>query len=505
MSNVDIVPFCAGHLMGAAWSGTPHASTSTRPEGNLKWTLGQELAGEFAVVGWITPHFAYNALLVPELAVWEYYVDGDDYVRLEYHASGTRFEVTGARNGVAFSGNGSPQAFSMLDNVHLATVLAGDTLLVYVDGDQDISVALEPGFPEGGTFSLGCSSQDDVCINAYIDGWRIWRQVLTATQVARLYANELPVKEGYGSVGLPAFWWTKDGDGAIDAVDGAVSGAAKDNWGVLGGVSGRVAAELKVHVYLPNPAGTPRVVYAGVRGTEEAFSPDDTLWHEYSGTADAGSSSGDAYEAGVTSGSGSDTHDFDSAADEIKRMRGIYQVLGRFRASGAAIDAQPYFQLGTAAQILGDAQRIAATAGMELCDFGELEIGWPDEQGVPAALTVGLLLTETEATVTTLWLDFLQLLPRPLCRVECEEASISITSGDPLVIVGRRAYLLDQSDGSQLYRFYHQGDDLTAEPGKYNYVIFLLGEEDAAYDVTLAATVAVYVRPRWRLAGGEVA
>jgi hypothetical protein len=103
-------------------------------------------------------------------------------------------------------------------------------------------------------------------------------------------------------------------------------------------------------------------------------------------------------------------------------------------------------------------------------------------------------------------LDFLQLLPFPSCRVECEAAAISIAAGDTLVIDGHEAWMEDaDASDAQLYWFEHVGDDVTVEPGHYNYVFILQGEEGETYQVGITATVAAYLTPRWTLPGGAVA
>jgi hypothetical protein len=331
----------------------------------------------------------------------------------------------------------------------------------------------------------------------------VWRQALSATQVDTLYDAELPVKQQYGNVGLPPFVWTKDGDNVLDAVDGIVSTAAKDNWAVVGGVAGDVDAMAEWRI---DPVTAPsRVFWLGRKATRRAFTPDATLWLEYSGTADVGNSSGDAYEQLVTDGTGSDIEDFDKALDEREQVRGRFQVLGRLYVSGASIDVQPYFKLGSSERVLGDTIRFTAHATVRFRDFGELWINW-GQAATPPSMTAGLLCAETAAAATTLRLDFVQLLPYPCCRVECEAGSISLAAGDTLVIDGVEAYVEDASDGdSQLYRFEHTGEVVDLEPGQYNYIFLVQGEEQVAYPIADTATLAVYVTPRWLLPGGLVA
>jgi hypothetical protein len=122
-------------------------------------------------------------------------------------------------------------------------------------------------------------------------------------------------------------------------------------------------------------------------------------------------------------------------------------------------------------------------------------------------MSVGLLCTETEATATTVQLDFLCLLPFPYVRIEVEDSTPTFASGDTLIVTSDlTAWVEDASDSnSQLFHCYVRGDPVTVIPHKYNYLIFLIGAEDAQYDVTDAVTSAkVYVTPRWTLPGQAV-
>ena len=491
-------PFVAGFRPGCAWAGTAHASTSSNTASDLKWTLDDELVGPYTVATWATAAFSYIDGS-DDFYILEYYVDANNYVRLHWDGLAEQFELNGSRDGVAFSDTWSA-TFSEFQTYHVVLVQEAATTRVYFNGTERITASNAMGLPSGGTLHLGNCEADEAW-DGWLDSLRIWAQALTAAQVDTLYDNELPIKNGNGTIGGPPWLWTKDGDNVVDAVDGVISAAAKDNWLILGGVSGDTDASVEWHIDLPT-ASTPRVVWMGRKAADETLIPYDTLFLDFSGTADSGNSSGDAYETDTTSGSGTDTHDFDATLNENRHARGRVQVLGRFKVTAASIDVQPYFKLGSSDRVLGDTVRVAANANFLLRDLGDIRIDWPQENA-PPRLLAGLLCTETEATATTVQLDFLQLLPEPNCRVECEAAAISIASGDTLIIDGLEAWMEDASDSdSQLYRFEHRGDDVTLKPDRYNYVFVVLGEEGQQYTITHTATIEAYITPRWLMAGG---
>jgi hypothetical protein len=160
--------------------------------------------------------------------------------------------------------------------------------------------------------------------------------------------------------------------------------------------------------------------------------------------------------------------------------------------------------LGASDNVLGDEVAVATNAAFLFRDFGDMIIDWARDSE-PPTISAGLIIDrDSTATVD---LDFVQMMPFPNCRIECENVSFSIAAGDTVIVKMDTAWCEDASDGdSQLYRFEWRGEPVTLVPNKYNYLFLLQGEEGVAYDVTDAVTnFKVYITPRWLLPGGTIA
>jgi len=331
-----------------------------------------------------------------------------------------------------------------------------------------------------------------------LDAWRMWTSALTAANITSLYNVESDVKGDGNTIQPPPWLKSRSGDGVFENVDGILSTAAKDNWGVAGWIPGTVEALTEWQINLQVSGGD--VLWLGRKATTTAYTPDLTHWLDFSGTADVGNSSGDAYETDTSSGSGTDTHDYDATLNEIARTRGRVQVLARFKVTGTTITANAYYRLGTAEMIKGDDVSIAANASWFFRDLGDIIIDWPSD-GTPTTMIAGILITETEAVAAVTSLDFVQLLPYPFFRVEAESA-FSFDATDYLVVQGREAHLHDVGDDSTVERFDFRGEPVNLVPYHYNYIYALRGEDGVAFVVGETNLVTVFVTPRYVLPGG---
>lgn len=492
-------PFVAGYKLGCAWSGTAHASYTDCAEPTLRWTLDDELAGEFTAAGWWTPLWAVADIRILEFGVVEYYVDANNYWVVHFDDSNTRFEIEGQRDSVAFSANGSTQSFSYGDHIHIAVRQDTTTLKVYINGSEDISATTAVGMLEGGIFQLGTSQDANYYPSmAAVDGWHIWREALTATQVDALYDSEKPIKDDYGLVGVPPFLWTKDGDGVLDNVDDT----NRDNWGVVGGIAGDVEAVAEYHID-PTAGSPPQVYWLGRKATDEMIDA-GIFWLELQGTVDANSSGGEYEE--IAAGT---SDEYFGLSDHItayrKYLPGRYQYLSRFYVATNTVDVYPAWDVGAIHSDLvhkGDVVSVATNASFLFRDFGDMTFRFPTGKDMPGTGRF-LLFVDRTATATVRG-DFVMMLPHPCVRASAL-VSMSFTVGDVLVITDDEAYVYQSPDGYIYYWLERRGDPVTLVPGKYNYIWLIQGEEGETYDVTETAEVKVFVTPRWLLPGGPVA
>lgn len=491
-------PFMAGYLPGCAWSGTAHASTSTGTEPTLRWTLSDQLAGEFTAAGWWTPLWGDDDALV-DMAIVEYYVDINNSWVVYFDYTADRFEASCERDGVTSSGNGSTQSFSYGDHFHIAVRQDTTTFKVYVNGSEDISIDTAVGQPSSGILQLGRGQGTKYTSSAALDGWHIWRQALTATQVDALYDSEKPIKDSYGSVGMPPFLWTEDGDSILDNVDDS----SRNNWTMVGGITGDI--EANTQIWIDPPASPVSVFWLGRKATDEPVDPGH-FWLELQGSAD-GNSSGGEYEE-IAAGTSDDWYgDGDTLTTYLKHLPGRYQFLSRFYVATNELVVRPAWDLNSSAATadvhMGDEVTVGTDANFLFRDFGDMTIRFPDSGLTP---TIARFMLRIDRTSTaTVRGDFVMMLPYPAVRCEAiNTAALSFAASEMLIITDDEAYSRT-SVGYVHYLFERRGDPVTLVPNKYNYIWLLQGEEGAQYDVTDTATVYVYITPRWLLPGGAVA
>lgn len=457
---------------------------------------GIEVYNSQTIEGWIDHQAA-------DYCFFEYFVSANSYIQLSY-ATGTGLVTLKYLQSSVVSAPTGALPSAHLGPLHVAfTNQLYGSAIVYINGTAIITVDYIH-ISNGGTLKLGGSVAD--VFTSYtndLDGWRVFPVALTAAQVLQLYNNEVPVKNRYDLLGPPLYHKTLAGDGAYNAVDGVVSTAAKDHWGVIGGVSGTAPAKVRWSIAPPTSSPS-RVYWLGVYISDAPLvaNPDGTLFLDFIGTADVGASSSDAYQS---SGAGTGTFNFTKTADGDAAAipRGWFEVLARLKVTTATVVIQPAYLLGASTITVGDAVSVVTNASFLFRDLGDILIDYPSDD--PTA-EISLGITVARASSATVDVDFVQFLPFPNFRVEAEQASLTIDTGDRIIVDGRRAYALDASgNDSQLQRFEFQGEEVNLWPNKYNYVFLLQGEEGVVYTVTRTATVKAYVTPRWYAGGGAVA
>jgi hypothetical protein len=467
---------------------------STNATAQASRTMGSEFNGDFTLMGWVYHNGSSNkSILKYDSTDFALYQSSANSIK--WYWAGTLIYDTaevGGYFGEAVSVGVGWHHWAISYKDTSAPVYA-DTATLYLDGEV-VAVFTE----EVGLFTVDKPSAGGVLLfnddnNFDIANYRAWRafgSVLTTAAVSAIYAQESLIDDwsGYGSLPL---LYTSAGSGSISNVDGAVSTVAKDNHAVVWGVGGDRPARLRVTVTLPGSL-TDAGVWLGRLAHDSVLTSTSSWWVDLSGTADSGNSSGDAYEGDTTSGAGTDSSDFDGSLSDLQRGR--VSLLARLKVDGA--DSEAVGRLEYNGVVYAQTNEISTTdsASFLLQLLGDLVIDWP-ESAAPASATVAVVVSEQEATALTTGCDFICLLPWPYIYVKTD-AAVSTSAGDKLHIYDDFAWL-ESSAGAWASRWYARGGPLTLEPGRYNHLVWLLGEEGEAYTVGTDVTLQVYVTPVW--------
>jgi hypothetical protein len=218
---------------GYAWTGTAHASTSTRGNSLLRYTLSNMVAHRWTMMG----YFCFPD--TPKTSGGYFWMT---------FADGSRVSIRGQSNGVWSSVElgGVTSGQSILSSVvanrwyHIAVTYNGATLRWYVDGVLVQSATLSAGGNIPTTLSLGISHATTY-ENVMMDDVVVSRQCLSAERLLAIVQSDAPVFAESSVFHFRAtpkglVWadeeglWMRDTDG--DTVLGAYGGeASTKSWG----------------------------------------------------------------------------------------------------------------------------------------------------------------------------------------------------------------------------------------------------------------------------------
>lgn len=397
-------PLATGDSLGCAWTGTAHASTTTRATSAflrlpLDNSIFSSTRGSIRTVittrdiGWTGYFWAWQ--------------EAATSMRLYYDVSLGRWYLTDNTNSVSFT---SSLAANTTYVIH--AVWDRGRLQLYING---ASVASGATFAPASTaptyLYIGSSPAPGDQKNAIVGGLTVWRDALTTAQVLADYENVSPIAADGQRVGEIPYAWTLDGDGIVDTYDDSTH----KNYAVFQHVPGSMPADTLYEIAGSNINNA----WVGLWQTREYIHPARVLYSEQSGTAD-GNSSGGAYR---TSASVSTTEDdvtvsalgFASDAKLYRfvqgrewfafaRMRNVSAVTGRVRQLLIPSVYQNLYgkQYGAVSSQFFE-QSLVPSIVFPVLDYSRLAF---------AGIEHYLMVTNSGASVVNT--DFYCLFPRPL-------------------------------------------------------------------------------------------
>lgn len=232
-------PLCHGDMLGCSWSGTEHASTSVRVaseatlDASLAFPTGEGTIRAVVKVPFANDHGSNARIWQGDTSsAWLSFFESNDTWRFY---DGTNTAVTSA------------QIFSAGDILVFHCVYSADGLVLYVDGSQ---AATNGTYTPDGTDAdifLGSDSTPANYSNVTFLDFAVYSTASSAAEVLADYTNIAAIVDDGGLVvGRLPWFWTKDGDSIIDNCNDSDD----DDWGIIGGVPGTVAAQLKFRAHM---------------------------------------------------------------------------------------------------------------------------------------------------------------------------------------------------------------------------------------------------------------
>jgi len=280
-------PLTHGDMLGCAWTGTTHASTSTRTAGRIRLTKASDTfnlaEGAFRVVlKWKFNYTFGAAQLILDTR------DGSHATSfyLFYDQTADKFTFT---DGVNTAVSTSAKTHAVGDTIVLhASYGPTSGVRLYENGVlQSGGGAYTP--PSAGAYLyFGTDYTTGSDLQADISDMTIFDRELTAAQALNDYANIAQVIADNQRVAPIPWLWTKDGDDVVDNCDDSTN----DNWCVCGGIPGNAKADTfyRFATFAQGPE-----VLMGNWETDTFYAPTGKLFFDFGGSADAACCGGAYY------------------------------------------------------------------------------------------------------------------------------------------------------------------------------------------------------------------
>ena len=483
-------PLAHGDLLGCAWTGTVHASTSTRTAARLKVPVSDSMD-----MGEGTARIVWKA----------------DRPHTDMGSFNMLLESTG-RIFQAFWGN-SNTSWNWTDDVNSAVVIsqtfsAGDILIfhfvwgpgvglkIYLAGSEIAtdSTYTPPAAPTD--MFIGTNPTPTEHMNGTFMDFTTFARAMTATEVLDDHANILEQVQDNRRLSPIPWLWTKDGDDIVDAFDDD----DQDNYCIIGGIPGTAEA---ITEWLFTPSGLDGFYVGRVDVAPDNFlATPKRFYLELDGNADAGDTSNDEYDL-ETLGSGGIFNSLDVDGVETYKEGEKIHYFVRARSTGAAVFAAKvtYRLSGAAAFVAGEYINHTLDTSWRLYYLGHLTVtslkGIPDDQKI----LQHVIQYKTISGSTVFHRDFELFIPGPLLSF----SQLKSASARSVLVIDDQVIWTDPSGGLGLRQATGvdsiTGDVVNVLPDRLNYVWVLLSipldgvhNEDKTVDL-----VEVVVTPRYSL------
>lgn len=496
-----------GDLMGNAWTGTPHASTSARTVSRARLkvsdTMG-EAEGSFRAVWKADKN---SADLGANIVIFE---EDTGEVSLFWNQSNDKWTFTDGTNTAE-----SAASSWVVGDVFIfhATYDPTNGLNLYIEGAIDGTDATYT-IPTLGTY-LYIGSTD--AVNQHCDGtlmdFATFDRAMTAAEVLADYTNIVQLTDDNQRVGTIPWLWTKDGDNVVDnCLDSAGStGAPHNNYSVMGGVPGSANAITKFRLQLTGgaPAALAFTTLISRLDVDEYFDPDGQIFQDYSGAAasDVTYCGGDyeieavdtdvSFPTAVTlNNSIFDRHLTDKEFECYTRIHDAGANLSLAWRVGYGLNADvaiPYRPISTTTtdKLYGN-EKIKMLSGLDLFSSDNLN---PTVQWQP-------LVKRTTGGPDNVRFDFAMLMARPLMRIRLSPGLFDGSNNpDSYLITGQRGVVFVESSDNIDDTARIEGDIVELVPEKINIMMSALtdGIDDDHVNTHTLTYTAVNVTPRYQV------
>lgn len=486
-----------GNMLGCSWSGTPHASTSTRVVARIRQPVGDIFdRGQ----GTIVIAFRAEDDASPDRLTRDLFEIDTLGVRLRY--ANPLWTFTDGINTATSNGeNGCNSYVEGSINIIHCTYGPVNGIAQYFNG---VAMGTDATFTPGSTGTyLYIGSNSSVANQAgdEILLFETYSQPMDSATVAAHYTNILSALEDGDKIGDVPSLWVKDGDNVADNT----TDSNQDNFAVFTGIPGSMPAITDI-IGLMSPTAKSYILYLSLLKLEEFQSIADLTYGENQGTVDANSSEGEYGSDTVSTTGGAvatgiqlDSIEKLAALQSKERKDDRVHLYARINDQGSNLTIGVMFrEQGTGNQYLAKAYRalFEGTGGFRGALVGGFNI--PERVLSNDDITYNnqvFLAAKRTSTSGTLRTDFIQLLPSPIVCIEWQEDYARFDFSTARATV--RTYNAATSEPATV-----TGDPaaMALEPGVFN--VLINNMTNTSYSHLITDTLdyeEVYVTPRYSL------
>lgn len=485
-------PLAYGDLLGCAWTGTAHASTSTRTATNINVTRSDDFIhleeGAVSIV-WKP----YNAnTFGADRRLWGLYKS--DYAAAGllawFEADDDKVYLTDGTNTIGTSA----QTFAADTPLYLTFTWGTGGLNIYKSGANVATVATytPASTANQAVFAVG-QSNSTLESNGEILGFDVYPNEITSTQAAALYTAQAALVAGGKRVSSIPWLWTKDGDGVVDNCNDST----RDNFCVVGGVPGSEDAITDIDGRLSTGFGTMKELRLSNMRTSSFLSPAE-LYTEFDTTADANSSNGEYKVVSIGTSfvalgeAGMPTRVWDEIAGQTCLL------LARINDQGSNLQMAAGYLYGTYSFVQATySVTIPNTFVLWPTEYIQIptkEQMYLDRLTMHAAGGIQMFVKRSTGTAN-IQVDWTQVVTRPFILLSSAQTIDGFLLSD-----GHVAYGYDVATLNPVLQITTLGDSFYVSPGKYNNIISATGSKSANPVITVTLTYNRFdVTPRWSL------
>ena len=475
-------PPCFGDQIGCAWTGTAHASTSSRTAGRVTLLATEVFNQSQGTIAW-TVKMPMDSTLQPTSVFWD--MAGVTF-RSYWQLSDSKFYFNDGTNSIS----SVAKSFAAGDVLTFHATWGSSGLKLYLNGSEIATGATYTIPTIGATFDIG---RDEIgfCGNATTMAWSAYSTALSAGQVLELYRAMDAVSSSDRRVDYIPWLWTKDGDNIVDNCDDST----RDNWAVVAGVPGTVDALTEFQLTYD---ATDSSVWIGkhLDRLDDWRKLTDRFYVDSGIAPEVGNSSGNYYSMA----SGLAPRPASSITPLAPRnINGEFHFFCRLRCEAATVSTGIGFYILTPnGYIYSTDKRVTVTTDYKLFYVGKLYMA-PMDLVPPTDVAIALSMNFDFAAGTER-LDFIQVINGPVFRVR--PVTTEPPGGGGAVVLPTKLYIQGQrvSFNTSLTVPEATGDMIELTPGMYNTIQVIQADQSGLYDLADTLTFsAVYTTPRMEL------